>query len=338
MAAQGPPQRGGAGRRRWGPAALGAAAVAGAAAAAAALLPPAPEERVVIIGGGMAGIVAARDLREKGIPVVLVEGRHRVGGRVWTERRWGFPVDVCATFIHGVEANPVAREARRYGIDFQEVDYSKIVVYGADGKAVPSDDVRRMKQVYRQLRKRVMTARDRMHGDTDLRSAFAKAVQQLNISTDDHDRDVLSWHFYWEIVQDQVAQLRELSVLEFDASVMYEGRDAVLPGGMQQLADAIAQDIPLRVNSTVTRVEYGPNGVTAEIAGGATVRGTRALIALPLRGRGGPDVQGQGDCTASGVRPPSRWRCGSPAPSGPATRSSSARSGRCETSGARGST
>eukprot|EP00756_Hemistasia_phaeocysticola_P021202 Hpha_TRINITY_DN15761_c8_g1::TRINITY_DN15761_c8_g1_i1::g.38649::m.38649 len=239
-------------------------------------------ENVLVIGGGFAGLIAARDLREAGVPVVVVEGRHKVGGRVWTDNRWGFPVDVCATFIHGIENNPVAHEAARYNIPIVPVDYSKVKVWNAKGESMDPKEVRKVKEVYRSLRKRVFQARDRRVGDTDLRTAFEEAREQLNISLTKREEEILSWHFYWEIVQDQVAQLREMSLMEFDASVMYEGRDAVIKGGMQRLVDAVAEGIPARVNSTVTQVEYSPHGVNVQLASGEVLRGTRAVIALPL--------------------------------------------------------
>ena len=41
---------------------------------------------VVVVGAGCAGLAAARQLRAAGHAVVVVEGRQRPGGRVWTER------------------------------------------------------------------------------------------------------------------------------------------------------------------------------------------------------------------------------------------------------------
>ena len=40
---------------------------------------------VLVVGAGYAGLQAARDLRRRDVDVLVAEGRHRVGGRVWTE-------------------------------------------------------------------------------------------------------------------------------------------------------------------------------------------------------------------------------------------------------------
>ncbi|MHB8506754.1 MAG: FAD-dependent oxidoreductase, partial [Acidimicrobiales bacterium] len=39
---------------------------------------------VVVIGAGFAGLRAARDCAEAGVPTVLLEARDRLGGRTYT--------------------------------------------------------------------------------------------------------------------------------------------------------------------------------------------------------------------------------------------------------------
>eukprot|EP01062_Namystynia_karyoxenos_P051126 TRINITY_DN40015_c0_g2_i1.p1 TRINITY_DN40015_c0_g2~~TRINITY_DN40015_c0_g2_i1.p1 ORF type:complete len:559 (+),score=114.42 TRINITY_DN40015_c0_g2_i1:83-1759(+) len=96
-----------------------AAAGAAGAAAAAAAAAPAP---VIVVGGGVAGLTAARDIvaacGER--PVIVLEGRQRLGGRVCTHRFEGaggdpaapdpqLIADLGANFIHGASsAHPVA--------------------------------------------------------------------------------------------------------------------------------------------------------------------------------------------------------------------------------------
>lgn len=51
-------------------------------------------EQVIVIGAGMSGLAAARELRAHGYTVTVLEGRDRIGGRVWTNRDLGFPIDM----------------------------------------------------------------------------------------------------------------------------------------------------------------------------------------------------------------------------------------------------
>ena len=62
----------------------------------------AQSDTVLILGAGMAGLAAARVLAEAGQPVLVLEARHRVGGRVYTERTpEGVLIEHGAEFIHG---------------------------------------------------------------------------------------------------------------------------------------------------------------------------------------------------------------------------------------------
>jgi monoamine oxidase len=58
---------------------------------------------VIVIGAGAAGLAAAAELGRAGLPVLLVEARSRIGGRIFTKRDpgTGIAVEFGAEFIHG---------------------------------------------------------------------------------------------------------------------------------------------------------------------------------------------------------------------------------------------
>lgn len=98
------------------------------------LVPMKPRNRfrVCVIGGGIAGLSCCSEIfrecdKEKiPIEVVLLEGRDRVGGRICTDASTfiserdqnSFPVDLGASWIHGIDLNPLAALAREAGADF----------------------------------------------------------------------------------------------------------------------------------------------------------------------------------------------------------------------------
>ncbi len=60
---------------------------------------------VLVLGAGAAGLAAARRLHAAGVTVQVVEARHRIGGRIWTDETFApFPVEYGAEFIHGEHA------------------------------------------------------------------------------------------------------------------------------------------------------------------------------------------------------------------------------------------
>lgn len=88
------------------------------------------EYRIGVIGGGIAGLACCRELitalNNDGIDakVTLVEARSRLGGRIATDRSWKtkknniIPVELGASWIHGIDDNPLAALAQSAGIEF----------------------------------------------------------------------------------------------------------------------------------------------------------------------------------------------------------------------------
>jgi monoamine oxidase len=71
---------------------------------------------VVVVGAGAAGLVAARELKRAGLAVRVVEARHRVGGRAWTDREtFGAPIDRGCAWLHAADQNPWTDYARQHG-------------------------------------------------------------------------------------------------------------------------------------------------------------------------------------------------------------------------------
>jgi NADPH-dependent 2,4-dienoyl-CoA reductase/sulfur reductase-like enzyme len=64
------------------------------------VLAPPEEVDVVVIGAGHAGLIASRDLAQRGFKVALLEARDRIGGRTWTSVIEGFPYEMGGTWIH----------------------------------------------------------------------------------------------------------------------------------------------------------------------------------------------------------------------------------------------
>ena len=78
------------------------------------MVPPAQVD-VAIVGAGFAGLTAARELSRRDLSVVVLEARDRVGGRAWTDERWGMALELGGTWIHPVQPH-VWAEVMRYGL------------------------------------------------------------------------------------------------------------------------------------------------------------------------------------------------------------------------------
>jgi monoamine oxidase len=95
--------------------------------------------QVIVIGAGAAGLAAARHLHERGVDVVVVEARERIGGRVFTHRDRGtvVPIELGAEFIHGSapELEEILTNASLASVDISGRRWQRL-----GGKFRPADD------------------------------------------------------------------------------------------------------------------------------------------------------------------------------------------------------
>ena len=71
---------------------------------------------VAIVGAGAAGIAAARRLSQCRLKTVVFEASARIGGRAWTHRLAGLPLDLGCGWLHSAERNSWALVAKELGL------------------------------------------------------------------------------------------------------------------------------------------------------------------------------------------------------------------------------
>ncbi|GBG29086.1 Lysine-specific histone demethylase 1-like 1 [Hondaea fermentalgiana] len=103
---------------------------------------------VVVVGAGLAGLAAAQELRHRGLEVIVLEARDRVGGRVHvTPLANGVArADLGASFIHGIDDNPVAQLAQRYHKELYKQEDS--VLFDANGREMGRPDDRMAEDIF----------------------------------------------------------------------------------------------------------------------------------------------------------------------------------------------
>lgn len=74
--------------------------------------------------------------------VLVLEGRDRIGGRIWSAALPGAApgsgraVDLGAAWIHGIKDNPIHALAKQQGIAMTPMNYESVSLYNASGQKV----------------------------------------------------------------------------------------------------------------------------------------------------------------------------------------------------------
>ncbi|RFU81108.1 amine oxidase, partial [Trichoderma arundinaceum] len=99
---------------------------------------PIVETDVVVVGGGFSGVMAAYELNQAGYSVILLEAKHRIGGRSRTQRLRTNPdaiVELGATWINEKTQPTIYALTQKFGLE-TEVQYTEgdQIYQGYDGR------------------------------------------------------------------------------------------------------------------------------------------------------------------------------------------------------------
>lgn len=215
---------------------------------------------VIVIGAGAAGLACARELIDKGLRVVILEGRDRIGGRVHTVRDpdLNFPIELGAEFIHGAP-EPVLDRMAAAGATLYDVTDRHHVLNGT--KLEENNDFwERLQDVTNLLGKKMPQSKDRtvrefLEGHRSAIRGETKALAEAFIEGF-HAADLDKMG---ELGLKHSEQTDEENLGDAALFRPTEGWSQVLSNFLMGRA---ASDPLVRLNTIVKRVEWNESGAT----------------------------------------------------------------------------
>lgn len=236
--------------------------------------------RVVVVGAGMAGLGAARALHDLGYDVTVVEGRERLGGRTFTDDSLGLPLDVGASWIHGVDGNPLSALADELGVARgPSTDWDNEIEYAPDGAELTDALYAAADEALDAVLTYAAEQSEQREEDAPLRDVVEEALADLDL---DDDVEVVTRHYLTTSIEHEYSgSLEQLSTWWWDEGEGYPGEDELLPGGYVGLVDGLADGLDIRTGMAVQRITTDGEEVTAESEDGS-FGADHVVVTLPL--------------------------------------------------------
>lgn len=230
------------------------------------------DKTIIVIGAGISGLAAAKKLKEKGANVIVLEAQDKVGGRLRTNRSLGLAFDEGASWIHGVNGNPITTLAQEAGMTtFETIDDQADTCYDIGGvlRSATSYDTAET-QLYGILD----TMMNRGANNQSFETVFNTLYPRL--ATDRLWKFLLSTYVTFD-----TGDLNNLSSTLYNEGKEFSGAEKIATNGYDTIPNYLANGLNIQLNQRVSKIDYS-NPKIKVTHNGSESEADYLLITVPL--------------------------------------------------------
>lgn len=229
------------------------------------------DKSVLIIGAGISGLAAAQKLKQKGFKVTVLEAQDKVGGRLRTNRSLGIAFDEGASWIHGIDDNPITDLAQKAGMSTFHTKDEDRLSYDIGGLLRSNSVFDDTEEAYYSILETLMNQGSPTKSFETV--FFEKYPQYAN------DR---LWRFFLSTYMTfDLGDLDQISSLLYNEGEEFEGIEVISTNGYDTIPQYLAAGLEVQLNQRVSKVDY--SGAQVKVTHNGTVStADYVIVSVPL--------------------------------------------------------
>ncbi len=215
------------------------------------------DKTVIVVGAGISGLAAAKKLKENGFNVIVLESQEKVGGRLRTNRSLGIGFDEGASWIHGIDGNPITNLAQQAGMETFYTNDESIKSYDLGGILRNDATYQSAEDELYQILK---TLKNSGNPSQSFETVFKNLYPQKY-----SDR---LWKFLLSTyVTFDCGDLDQLSSTLYDEGEEFSGIEKIAVNGYDTIANFLAKELNIKLNQRVTKIDYSSSKIKVTHSG-----------------------------------------------------------------------
>lgn len=235
---------------------------------------------VIVIGSGIAGLACADKLKKSGKNVLVLEARDRIGGRLYSIKNEDETFDLGASWIHGIENNPLWEIVKNNKIETAIFNYIDSDFFHENGQEFTAAE----KQDFVQYVERIEQLLLKSEHDSAL-NALTEILENLEINSlsfSPNQLKKLLYSYFERFANDPFAtELNQLSTHFQKYEGYFDGDEVIFPKGYTQILSELSKNLVIKNNVKVTQIRLENNAVKIIDANNTEYLASKVVVSVP---------------------------------------------------------
>ena len=239
---------------------------------------------IIVVGAGASGLSTAQKLQQAGKKVLVLEARSRIGGRVNSQSFDDVTLDLGASWIHGIQGNPIwgiAQSNKIKTVVFNE-DEESFSFYHKDGTPFSKEQNVIFTHFISKIEDQLIKTNNQIPAD----QAIKTIMQTMDFTNSALPVDELKselFEFFEYLAKDPYAtSLNQLTSHYPKYEGYFPGNEMIFPQGYSQIIQALAQGLNIQKDTTIESITLKKDHVELTDQHHKTYLASKVVVTVPL--------------------------------------------------------